>query len=93
LIYVVVWTTIAEGGSITTTLSTGERSAVLLERQEALASLSAWLGEVTAERRGRLVFVCGEAGVGKTLMLHRFCDELAPGIARSVPRKAHSPCS
>jgi len=69
---------LAEGGSITTTLSTGERSAVLLERQEALASLSAWLGEVTAERRGRLVFVCGEAGVGKTLMLRRFCDELAP---------------
>jgi ATP/maltotriose-dependent transcriptional regulator MalT len=55
-------------------LSTAERSAALLEREDALAVLSAWAADVSDEGGGRLAFVCGEAGVGKTLLLRRFCD-------------------
>ncbi len=55
-------------------MSTAERSAALLEREEALAVLSAWATDVSDEGGGRLAFVCGEAGVGKTLLLRRFCD-------------------
>ena len=29
---------------------------------------------MTDKGGGRLAFVCGEAGVGKTLLLRRFCD-------------------
>jgi predicted ATPase len=61
-----------------TTLSTAERTAPLLERAGTLASLAAWAAAVNDEGSGRLVFVCGEAGVGKTLLLRRFCDEQAP---------------
>ena len=52
---------------------------VLLEREEPLARLHAALGDATAGR-GRLVLVAGEAGVGKTSLVRRFCDEL-PGEA------------
>jgi hypothetical protein len=45
-----------------------------------LAALSAWVDAVSAERDGRLVFVCGEAGVGKTLLLRRFCEERVPAV-------------
>jgi DNA-binding CsgD family transcriptional regulator len=55
-------------------LSTAERSAALLEREDALVVLSAWAAEVRDEGGGRLAFVCGEAGVGKTLLLRRFCE-------------------
>jgi DNA-binding CsgD family transcriptional regulator/tetratricopeptide (TPR) repeat protein len=47
----------------------------LLERERALALLDALLDAVRADGRGRLVLVAGEAGVGKTLLLRRFCDE------------------
>jgi DNA-binding CsgD family transcriptional regulator len=62
-------------------LSTAERSAPLLEREDALAVLSAWAAEITDKGGGRLAFVCGEAGVGKTLLLRRFCDGQA-SVAR-----------
>lgn len=58
-----------------TTLTTGERSTELLERERELADLAALLADVREERRGRLVFVLGEAGIGKTALLRRFCDE------------------
>jgi DNA-binding CsgD family transcriptional regulator len=48
---------------------------LLLERERALARLDALLDAVQADGRGRLVLVAGEAGVGKTLLLRRFCDE------------------
>ena len=63
-----------------TALSSVDRSASLLEREGALAALSGWLGEVSGGGEGRLVFVSGEAGVGKTLLLRRFCAEA--GAAR-----------
>lgn len=46
----------------------------LLERAEQLAALDGFLAEATAGGGGRLVFVGGEAGGGKTALLRRFCD-------------------
>jgi DNA-binding CsgD family transcriptional regulator/tetratricopeptide (TPR) repeat protein len=50
-------------------------AAELLERSHELAALGDSLEAVAAERRGRLVLVRGEAGVGKTVLLRRFCAE------------------
>ena len=43
----------------------------LLEREEHLADLTAWFSGV-AERGGCIALVCGEAGVGKTVLLQEF---------------------
>jgi DNA-binding CsgD family transcriptional regulator/tetratricopeptide (TPR) repeat protein len=52
----------------------------LLERDETLAELlRAYDGAVAGN--GRLVLVAGEAGIGKTALVRRFCDELGPGTA------------
>jgi DNA-binding CsgD family transcriptional regulator len=45
---------------------------VLLERDDSLSTLTGLLDGVRSE--GRLVVVGGEAGVGKTTLLRRFCD-------------------
>ncbi len=58
-----------------TTLITGEPSTELLERQRELDALAALLVDVREQRRGWLVLVAGEAGIGKTALLRRFCDE------------------
>src|SRR6266545_2388571 len=50
--------------------------AELLERADALEELAATLAAVTAARTGRLVFVGGEAGVGKTTLLRRFAADV-----------------
>src|SRR5204862_6085483 len=50
-------------------------AADLLERTEELALLAECLDSVRREARGRVVLVSGEAGVGKTALLRRFCDE------------------
>jgi DNA-binding SARP family transcriptional activator/tetratricopeptide (TPR) repeat protein len=55
--------------------------AELLERADELDGLDAALTAVTATRTGRLVFVGGEAGVGKTTLLRRFAAD-APPTAR-----------
>jgi class 3 adenylate cyclase/tetratricopeptide (TPR) repeat protein len=47
----------------------------LLERSEALSALADSLAAVGQAARGQLVLVSGEAGVGKTALLRRFCDE------------------
>jgi len=51
----------------------------LLEREHELAALAAALTDVREGVGGRLVLVGGEAGVGKTALLRRFCDDSAPG--------------
>ncbi len=45
----------------------------LLERDEALEALADSLADVAQSLRGRVVFVAGEAGVGKTALLRAFC--------------------
>jgi ATP/maltotriose-dependent transcriptional regulator MalT len=58
-----------------------EPSSQLLERARELTALRTWMAAVSDERQGRLALVGGEAGVGKTALLRRFCDEQA-GAAR-----------
>jgi DNA-binding CsgD family transcriptional regulator len=53
--------------------TTGE----LLERTAQLQMLRAALGAVGARAPGRLMLVGGDAGVGKTALVRRFCDECA----------------
>lgn len=50
-------------------------SPELLERSEQLAVLDDSLATVLSERQGRLVLLRGEAGVGKTTVVRRFCEE------------------
>ena len=53
----------------------------LLERAEVLAELTDALAEVrVGGRTGRLVLVSGEAGIGKTSVVDRFCRELPPDV-------------
>src|SRR5512145_1441988 len=47
---------------------------VLIERAQPLSALEAALASVTRTSRGAVAFVAGEAGVGKTELLRRFCD-------------------
>ena len=47
-------------------------AGALLERDDSVAMLNALLARVRS--KGRLVLVEGEAGVGKTALLRRFCD-------------------
>lgn len=50
----------------------------LLERDEALSALGDSLLPVQQSSQGRVVLVSGEAGVGKTSLLRRFCDACRP---------------
>jgi predicted ATPase len=53
----------------------------LLERTEELSLLRDRLAEVSARARGRLVLVRGEAGIGKTALVRKFCDAVtAPSL-------------
>ena len=45
----------------------------LLERDESFLSLERLFATIRSERAGRLIWVGGEAGVGKTALLSRFC--------------------
>jgi DNA-binding CsgD family transcriptional regulator len=51
----------------------------LLERSADLEVLHGALAAATARTTGQLCLVGGEAGVGKTALLRRFCDERPPG--------------
>ncbi|HET7092576.1 MAG TPA: AAA family ATPase, partial [Thermomicrobiales bacterium] len=56
----------------------------LLERELPLTALDAWLHEAAAGQ-GRLAFVAGEAGVGKSALVARFCQTAAArGRARAL---------
>src|SRR4249919_1980191 len=52
----------------------GDGMGALLERGDAIATLDGLLAGVRSLSEGRLVLVRGEAGVGKTVLLRRFCD-------------------
>jgi ATP/maltotriose-dependent transcriptional regulator MalT len=58
--------------------NTQARSLELLERSQQLAVLDDALATVLSDRRGRLVLLGGEAGVGKTAVVRRFCDQRGP---------------
>jgi DNA-binding CsgD family transcriptional regulator/tetratricopeptide (TPR) repeat protein len=58
----------------------GERAGVgLLERATFLADLEEGLASA-ASGRGRLVIVSGEAGIGKSALVRRFCADARPGV-------------
>jgi DNA-binding CsgD family transcriptional regulator len=53
----------------------------LLERSEQLASLANAFAATVETRRGRVVLVSGEAGIGKTSLVRQFCGQ-AVGLER-----------
>jgi DNA-binding CsgD family transcriptional regulator len=55
-------------------------AAELIERAESMSVLRDLLAGVRSSSKGRLVLVGGEAGVGKTSLLRRFCDTLAKPV-------------
>ncbi len=67
--------------------SSSDRRSELLERSRQFAELGESLGAVLGSSRGRLVLVGGEAGVGKTALVSRFCEERGPS-----PRILWSDC-
>jgi DNA-binding CsgD family transcriptional regulator/tetratricopeptide (TPR) repeat protein len=58
-------------------LTAADRADALLERGEILSILDGLLAAVRESSEGRLVLVGGEAGVGKTALLRRFCERQA----------------
>jgi ATP/maltotriose-dependent transcriptional regulator MalT len=52
----------------------------LLERGETMSALADLLAGVRSASHGRLVLVGGEAGVGKTALLRRFCEMQEPPL-------------
>ena len=53
----------------------------LLERSEQLSTLGEVFSTVVERGRGRMVLISGEAGIGKTSLVRRFCDQ-ADGAVR-----------
>jgi predicted ATPase len=53
-------------------------SGVLLERAAELSMLVDCLEAVERSSRGQVLLVGGEAGVGKTALVRRFCEQLGP---------------
>jgi DNA-binding CsgD family transcriptional regulator len=64
-----------DGMAQTTASGTAQRPTELLERSPHLSALAESFATVRSKSRGRLVFVGGEAGVGKTALVRRFCEE------------------
>ena len=59
----------------------------LLEREEALATLID-AHETASRGMGRVVFVTGEPGIGKTSLVTRFVEDLGAGTQRASPGRA-----
>src|SRR3954451_16503240 len=64
-----------------TTINAFDASVELLERSHELSALGESLATVTDGSCGQLMLVAGEAGIGKTALVQRFCQEQA-GSAR-----------
>ena len=58
-------------------------AAGLLEREDSLGHLESALQDAT-RGAGRLVFVAGEAGVGKTSLVDALCESVGPRRARTA---------
>ena len=77
-------------------MSTATHPTDLLERAAQLETLAESYAAVAATSRGRLALVYGEAGIGKTALVRRFCDEQAGSArvlgahARRCSRRARS---
>ena len=71
-----------EGVAATAASPSGPTTA-LLERSGQFSALEASLAAAFSGSNGRMVLVSGEAGVGKTLLLRRFC-EASRGSARTL---------
>ena len=65
---------------VQSTAVTPERPSELLERSRQLSALDDALAVAQTASRGRFVLVGGEAGVGKTALLRRFCEERPPSV-------------
>src|SRR4051795_9941011 len=63
--------------SVSAAAATASDPAALLERSEELALLEERLAAGGWAKRGELALVRGEAGIGKTLLLRRFCEDHA----------------
>lgn len=64
---------------------------VLVEREHQLGSLAAHLADVRSGGSGRMVFVGGEAGVGKTTLLTAFVAQAAAPSWRGSAEPLHAP--
>jgi len=79
----------------------GVEDPALLERSDELSALEAALAGAAVRRRGRVVLVRGEAGIGKTLLLRRFCEEVSARVLWAAcdplftprPRRRSSPAA
>jgi AAA ATPase domain len=68
------------GGRRRTALAAPPRSDLLLEREVGVSVLAEALDAVRASTEGRLMLVAGESGVGKTMLLRRFCQLQAESV-------------
>jgi len=64
------------------------RAAKIVDRVDEMASLHAQF-EILLSGQRRIVFVCGEAGIGKTALVNAFCRQLDSAQAATV---AHGQC-
>ena len=68
------------GGRRRAALAAQPGSDLLLEREEGVSILAEALDAVRASTEGRLILVAGESGVGKTMLLRRFCELQAESV-------------
>jgi predicted ATPase len=62
-----------------------EAATRIVNREEEIAQLSAQL-ELAAAGQRQLVFITGEAGIGKTALVDAFCEQASSGLAANSAR-------